>query len=494
MLIEREQAETDLLACAAFVAERIGSADGHAASVSDIAFRYAAKGELDLAAGLADEIRDPHTRDVVLSEIAARCADFNDDEYGLQLTEAIEDYGYQQQARHNLAARQAVNGRLEDALATADQMDDSFATIGEIAVRFAHNGDEIRARQLLEQIDFPSVRVQVLNQLAAAKTKSGESAEAVLLESLSESEQIEFAEEQTQLLLEIAERFHDAGQTERAASVLEHAEQLAETLEGRFRDSTLMQIALLFARIGNFEKAEQILEPIEDLQQNASAHAGIALEYQANQDNEHALSSLEEAYAVLKSQPDRAIRDSKSRFNLFSAIAVRFAQFGKPERGLEIALENPDEEPRYSALTNIAAVSAADGKDELARQAVNAIEDYATRIFALTAISDSEAKKGNAEKSEQFLKEAHALSEEVVQLTLRSQALNDIAERFAERGDLAQAAALLHESLQIAQMIVDQSHQVGALVDLAETYEKLDLKPDEKEFEILDLIVRKRLI
>lgn len=494
MLIEIEQAETDLLSCAAFVAERIGSADGHAASVSDIALRYAAKGELDLAAGLADEIRDPHTRDLVLAEIVARCADHNDDDYGLQLTEAIEDYGYQQQARHNLAARQAFHGRLEEALATAAQMNDSFATNGEIAVRFAHNGDEPRARQLLEQIDFPSVRVQVLNELAAAKIKSGESAETFLIESLSESEQIEFAEERIQLLLEIAERFHDGGQTERAASVLERAKQLAETLEGRFRDSALMQIALLYGRIGNFEKAEQTLEPIEDLQQNASAHAGIALEHQANKDNEHALGSLEEAYAVLKSQPDRAIRDSKSRFNLFATIAIRFAQFGKPERGLEIALENPDEEPRYSALTNIAAISAADGKDELTRQAANAIEDYASRVFAFIAISDSEVKKGDAERSARFLEEAHGLSEEVVQLTLRSQALNDIAERYAKRGDEEKSAALLLESLQIIQMIVDQSHQAGALVALAETYEKLNLKPDEKEFEILNLIVRKRLM
>ncbi len=491
MLIERQQAETNLLACAAFVAERIGSADGHAASVSDIALRYAARGELDLAAGLADEIRDPHTRDVVLSEIAARCADFDDDEYGLQLTEAIEEYGYQQQARHNLAARQAVNGRLEAALATVEQIDDPFAAVGEIAVRFAHDGDETRTRELLKQVDFPTVRVQVLNELAAAKMKRGEPAEEVLAESFAESEQIEFAEERTQLLLETASRFHEAGHDDNSIAVLEKAKQLAETLERRFRDSVLVQIALLYARLGNFESAEQTLKPIEDLQQTAAAHAGIALEHHSNDDNEHALGSLAEAYAVLKSQPEKLIRDSAARFNLFATVAIRFADFGKPERGLEIALENPEDEARHTALSSIAAIAAANGREDIARQAANSIEDFAGRVFALIAISRSEA--GDAEKSLQYLHEASGLSEEIGQLSLRVQALNEVAERYAELGDREKCAALLHQSLQTAQTIVDQSLQSTALVNLAQIYEKLDLGLGDKELEILGLIVRKRM-
>lgn len=494
MLIEREQAETDLLACAAFVAERIGSAEGHATSISEIALIYAAKGELDLAAGLADEIKDPHARDVVLSEIAACCADFNDDEYGLQLAEAIEDYGYQQQARHHLAIRQAANGRLEEALLTAEQMDDSLATIGEIAVRFAHLGDVERARQLLEQIDLPLIRVQVLNEIAVVKIKAGESAEDILLESLAESAQIEFAEEQTQLLLEIAARFYEAGLETQALSVLDQVKQIAENLEGRFRDATLTQVALFYARLGSFEKAEQCLKPIEDLQQTADAHAGIALEYQANAQNEAALASLEEAYAVLKSQPDRLVRDSKSRFNLFATIAIRFARLGKLERGLEIAQANPDETARLTALTNIAAIAAANNKDELVHQAVHAIEDFTQRVYAFIAVSDAEAKKGDAEKSQQFLTEAHSLSEEIEQLTLRLQVLNEIAERFGEQDNIEKAAIILHENLQNARQIVDQSDQSAALVNLAQTYEKLQLTPDRSDQEVLSSIVRKRLM
>lgn len=491
--IEREKAETDILSCAAFVAERIGSADGHATSISEIALRFAAKGEVDLAAQLADTIHDPHARDVVLSEIAARCVDLNDDEYGLQLVEAMEDYGFQQEALHKIAARQVQNGRIEDALATSEKMDDSVTTAGEIAVRLAHEGDDERVSEMLEQIDFPTVRVQVLNEIAATQIKRGESADAALSEALTEAENIEFAEERVQLLLEIAARFHEANQDKRALEILEKIKQLAETLEPRFSDQTLTQVALFYARLGDFERAENALEAIEDLQQIAAAHAGIALEH-ATSDMERALASLEEAYAVLKSQPERQIRDSKSRFNLFATIAIRFAQFGKPERGLEIALENRDEEPRNIALTNIAAVCATDNKDALARQAVAAIEDYASQIFALVAISDAEAQKSDTEKSLQFLEEAYNLSEEIGRLTLRSQALNEIAARFAERGNKEKAAEILRESLQSAQTILDESHQAIALVNLADTYEKLGIEQSKTEGEILSLIVRKRLL
>lgn len=492
-LIEIENAESDLLACAAFIAEGIGSADGHAASVSDAALRYAARGEVDLAASLADTIQDPHTRDVVLTEIAVRCVDLDDDEYALQLAGAMEDYGFQQQALHNIAARQASHGRLEEAVATAETMDDSLVTFGEIAARFHDAGDTARADEILEQIDLPSVRVQVLNAFAAAQIKRGESPVEILNQSLAETKDLEVAEERVQIFLEIAARFHDAGECEKAQTILERAAQLAERLEGRFRDSAFTQIALQYARIGDFAAAENSLDPIEDMQQTAQVYTGIALEYADADDLENAAANLEEAYAVLKSQPDRAIRDSKSRFQLFATIAIQLAQIGKSERGLEIALENPVEASRNTALTNIAAICAAQNNETLAHQAANSIEDFASRIFAYLAMSDAEKQNGSDEKSLQILNEAHSLSEEVEQMSVRSQALNEIAVRFAETEDAEKASAVLHESLKTAQTILDQSHQSNALVNLAETYEKLNLELTEQERGTLHLIVRKRL-
>ncbi|MBP9111024.1 MAG: hypothetical protein KBF83_15830, partial [Pyrinomonadaceae bacterium] len=79
--ISKERAETDLLDCAAFLAERVKSADGHAEAMSEIVPRYLAKGDVDLAAELANAIDDPFSRDRLLIQVAEKCAQIDDDEY-----------------------------------------------------------------------------------------------------------------------------------------------------------------------------------------------------------------------------------------------------------------------------------------------------------------------------------------------------------------------------------------------------------------------------
>src|SRR6187551_308999 len=96
--ISFDKAKNGLLACAAFLAERIKSSDGHAEAMRTIIPHYLAKGNVDLAAELANAIDDPFSRDKLLTEIAEKCADIDDDEYALQLTDAIEDHGMQAQA------------------------------------------------------------------------------------------------------------------------------------------------------------------------------------------------------------------------------------------------------------------------------------------------------------------------------------------------------------------------------------------------------------
>lgn len=491
--IEIERAESNPFDCAVFVAERIGSADGHGEAISALSSRLAAKGELDLAAQLADQIQDPHTRDVALVEIAARCAEFNDDEYGVQLSEAIEEYGFQQQALSSIAVKQAERGEFEKALETADSLDDPFVTQSEIALRFARRGEWEQANEIISRIDFPTVRAQVLNELALIKINLGEDASEILSESLAETEQIEFPEERIQLLLEIAARRIQAAQTDEAFSILEKTRQLSDSLEGRFRDQVLTQISGLYAHAGNFEQAENVLSPISDKQQTALAQTAIALEHQAAGETEKGVQSLEEAYQILKSQPDREIRDSRARFSLMATIAARLAQFGKPERAIETALENPIDEMRNSALGQIAAVCAANANEELAAQAVSSIRDLAARAAALVLVSDGEIKNGEAEKSLQTLEEAHSLAEEVEQLPARVAVLNDIAVRFVERGERGRALEVLRENLGIIRIILDDTQQAISLAGTAEIYEKFDLELTDADREILRMIIRKKL-
>jgi hypothetical protein len=60
----------------------------------------------------------------------------------------------------------------------------------------------------------------------------------------------------------------------------------------------------------------------------------------SNDEKDEALETLEEAYAILKSQRESETRDSRAKFQVFSAIAVQFARFEKAERAIEIAQEN----------------------------------------------------------------------------------------------------------------------------------------------------------
>ena len=100
-LISPADAASDLLACAAFIAESIQSRDGQAQAMIAVVPQYLAKGDVDTAAELANTVEDPFVRDRLLIAVAEKCAAMDDDEYALQLAEAIEDFGLQSQAREH---------------------------------------------------------------------------------------------------------------------------------------------------------------------------------------------------------------------------------------------------------------------------------------------------------------------------------------------------------------------------------------------------------
>ena len=93
--ISREEAESDLLACATYLGESIETADGHAESMLAVVPRYLAKGNVDLAAELANTVDDPFSRDKLLIAVSIKCAEIDDDEYALQLIDALDDHGLQ---------------------------------------------------------------------------------------------------------------------------------------------------------------------------------------------------------------------------------------------------------------------------------------------------------------------------------------------------------------------------------------------------------------
>ncbi len=141
-LISFTDAQSDLLSCSSYLAEAIQSRDGRAQAMMAVVPQYLAKGDVDMAAELANTVDDPFVRDRLLIAVAEKCAAADDDEYALQLVDAIEDFGLQSQARERIGLQLAANGKFEKAREVADTMDHRDTVLAGIAVKQHADGDQ----------------------------------------------------------------------------------------------------------------------------------------------------------------------------------------------------------------------------------------------------------------------------------------------------------------------------------------------------------------
>ncbi len=477
LYISREQAESDLLAAAAFVGERVRSSDGHAAAMNAVLPMYLGRGEVDLAAELANSVNDPYSRDKLLAMVAEKCAEIDDDEYALQLVDAIEDQGLRSQATERVALVLASKGNIEKAREIADSMAHPDFVLAGIAAKQAENGDEAAARGSVAEIDFPSARVSAAQHIASSLIAKGENegAAAWLDDGVAAAETIEHDEERIRTLSDLASLFVEAKRNDRSIETFAVALEFAEQLDNTHRDFFLGSCALGFLNAGSLELADQALDLITDKTQLGSALVGFARDAWKKDEKEDALEALEEAYAIVNSQREIEIRDSRARNRLLTVIAVQFAGFGKTERGIEIARENPDPAEETEALSQIAQILIVQNEDELARQTINEIREDSDRLSALIALADAKLKNGDAPGSIEMLKEAATLAETVPQLPARSTALIELAARFADQGDTATAVELSLENLGIVADVRDQSTQAVLLANLSFLSERNDL-------------------
>ena len=492
-LIHIEDAQKDLLSCATFLAEGIASADGHSAAMSDIIPRYVEKGEVDLAAQLADSVSDPFVRDRILMNVAEKCAAIDDDEYAFQLIEAIEDHGTQSMARERVALQKSAKNETEKALEMVENLshpDDAFA---DIALHQVMQNDETAALNTLGRIDFPASKTTAFQNIAVnfLKNENKEKASEFFELAVNAAIEIEHYEEKIRALCDIANQFIELGNKDRALELYESARVFAERIDGVHRDGLLARISMGFLNAGDLDSADKTLDLVADNTQVASCLVGFSRTFLSNGETGEAVETLEEAYALLKSQRDNEIRDSSSRFALFGTIAVQFAHLEKPERAIELAQENIDEMQQLSALAQIAQVCATKGLDEHSRQAVSAIFEDSTRMFTIIGISDGKFNAGDKEAAMQSLNEALELCETVPQLASRSEALTAFAVRYLEFGNTEKARQMLHENLLTIAEIRDEANRSVGLADLAKIYGKYDFQLTDDEKAILKEMVRK---
>jgi tetratricopeptide (TPR) repeat protein len=493
--ISIEKAENDLLACAALLAENIKSSDGHGEAMLEIVPFYLEKGEVDLAAQLADAIEDPFVRDRLLTVTAEKCAAIDDDEYAFQLVESIEDYSSQGAARERIAVQKSAKGEFEKALRIADSLDHADDAFAAIAVRQVVAGDETNALKTIEKIDLANAKVNALQNIALLNLQKGETAKAVeyLDKAAATAAEIEFVEEKIRAFTQIGNLFVEIERRDRAIETLDRAKTFAEKLDNFHREFLLANAALGFLRAGSLELADRTLDLVSDKTQIASCLSGFAQIFWSNDEKTEALETLEEAYAILKSQRETETRDSRAKFQVFGAIASQFARFEKAERAIEIAQENVDETEKTAALAQIAQVCTLQGRDELARQSISAMGDDTQKMFALIGVSDAKNKLNERDKAIGLLNEAAALSETVPQFASRSTAYNELAARFLKYGESERAREISFENLTIISQIRDESSRAVALSQLAGIYEQAEFTLNEAEKSILRTMIKKAL-
>lgn len=491
-LISIADAQSDLLSCAAYLAEAIQSRDGRAQAMMTVVPRYLAKGDVDTAAELANTVDDPFVRDRLLISVAEKCAANDDDEYALQLAEVIEDFGLQSQAHERIGLQLAADGKFEKAREVADTLDHRDTVLAAISVKQHADGDKQAALETVGEIGYPGAAVHALMSMSASDIESEKfEVSAELLErAVVSAEDIEHDEEKIRAFIDIGNAFIAAKRNDRAIETLDKGRGFADALDNVHRDNFLGGVSLGFLRAGSLELADRTLDSVADKTQMASCLLGFARELWRRDEMTEALEALEEAYAVLRSQRESETRDSKMRFTLFTAIAVQFAGFEKGERAIGIAQEIADENESMNAHGQIAQILTIQKNDELARQALSSITDDVHRMFALIRVSDAAAGNEDNEKAAGFLEEAHALAESVPQLASRSAAFIEFAKRFLQHGNPERAREISLENLQTISTIRDESTRAASIANLAELYAEAKFELNPAETEVLQKLVR----
>lgn len=483
--ISRSNAEKDLLAAAAYLAERVESGDDHSEAISAVVPHYLERGDVDLAAELANSVDDPFVRDRLLIAVATKCAELDDDEYARQLIDAIEDPGLQAEGTEGLGMIKAGKGQFDEANAIADEMAHPEFVEAAIAVKQAANGEIGAAHITIKSIAFPGAQLAAANNIAGAALEAGDNERAVEFLSIASvaAAEIEHDEEQIRSYIEIGNLYLRAERKDRAIEIFSKAQELTEVLDNVHRDAFFGGISVGFLIAGSQDLSDRALDLVTDKTQIANALFGHARHYWKSEQKEDAFEALDEAYEVLRSQKETETRNSRERFALFGSIAAQFAGFGKGERGIEIAERIEDGEYAITALTQVAQVLTQQDSGELARQALNAIADEGQRVFALIGMSDAAKREGRSEQAIAFLNEAAAHIEEIPQLLLRANALNGIADRAAstEQNDLLESS--VEQLFETISQMKGRLFRSKALVRLAELAGRhgLDLSETERE-------------
>lgn len=487
--IDRADAGSDVLACAAYIAERIKSNDGHAQSVALVIPRYLKRKDPDISAQLADELAENFSRDRLLLAVSEYCAANDDEEYALQLADALDDEQVRADAMERIAVIAAEQQRYERALEIADTLAHPEKVYAAAAFHYAKNGEDEAAAAMAEKIDFAVLRAKTYGEIASWKIEHDQKTESETWLEKAETAAVEseHLEEKLGESMEIAGLWFRAGRNDRVIKLLSRARAAAEASDARaWRDQAYFKIADLYFRAGSVDLSERTLEQIVDTYHFAACLRVIAAQKKESGNDSEALDDLEEAIALLAAQKSTEIYDSAARAELLRMIAEDLIVHDRFERSMEVAamIEMPN--TRNQAYLNIATRLAAGGKDAESLQALASIDDDDSRPMAKLSIGNAYRKADENEKAAKMLAEAHDEVEDIQALPVRSDTLNELTMSFHALGETDNAQTALRENLRLIEQIRDQYYKVYMLTRADATIMEFSLSVGDEERASLD--------
>ncbi len=412
-------------------------------------------------------------------------AELGDDDYALQLADAVEEFGTRSQTYEKVAIKKIEAGEIEKALDIAGALSHPDSVYAAAAVKYALRGDEESVKDILGRIEYAPEKVYALIGMASAKFDTGDADAAADTLGLATdaADTIDHNEEKLRAFRDIGNLYTEIGHRHKAILSFEKMSELAEEMDSVNRDGFLAAATIGLKHAGSDEFAERAFDLIADKTQIATALLGISREEWRADEKDSAFESLEESLSVLRSQKDTETRDTAAKNALFGSIAIQFAGYGKDERGIEIAQDNEDDSQQLSALSQIAQIAATQKKLDIAKQALNAIFEDAHRIFALIGVSDAVKKNGDDATALSLLDEAASLAETVPQIASRTSAFIEISNRYHANGKAEKAREAASKAFHAINEIRDEATRSSKLAELANVYEQsgFELNDEEKE-------------
>ncbi|MFC8658723.1 hypothetical protein ACFUCT_26495 [Streptomyces parvus] len=345
-----------LVAEAVALAGNLGRAEGIAASITDVAQRSTAlllivrasvaRDDQQRAMRVARSIQDPERKRKALATLAR----------GIRTSHSSHDRAPHQRpaatkpmtptptaAGHFASSPSSVN--------THQQQADELLRRARMATQ---EGDARRAREAVESITSPALRVKALVSLSSEVAVSGDTqtSEELIQRALAVADALLDATSRDQHITLIARTLALAGNPDRA-------ERLVSSIASpALLHKALSAVASASAHAGHLTQAERIARTISDAPLRAKALVAIARVMVES-------GALNEAERI-----SRSITEPHQRAQVLGEIAHSHAGSGDTARAAEIAASIPEPARRAKALTAVALVSDADRATALMAEAL----------------------------------------------------------------------------------------------------------------------------